>query len=103
MTHAPKAPLEAVINPAKAPRVRAFEFDEKVWYAATDEGLFRSVDQGKKWYGEPVEGESDFIAVNHFDDGSLTLVSPKHALLSRMKANPGPRSLTLSTSPDCTT
>ena len=83
VTHAPKATLEAVINPAKAPRVRALVLDEKVWYAATDQGLFRSVDQGKKWYGEPVEGESDFIVMNRFDDGSFTLVSPKRALLSR--------------------
>jgi photosystem II stability/assembly factor-like uncharacterized protein len=81
--HLSKAPLEAVIAPANAPRVLAFYFGEKVWYAATDAGLFTSVDQGNKWYGGPVEGESDFIAVNHFDDGSLTLVSPKHAFLSK--------------------
>ncbi len=83
VNHVSKASLEAVIAPAKAPRALAFEFGEKVWYAATDEGLFRSVDQGKKWYGEPVEGESDFIAVNHFDQATLTLVSPKHAFLSK--------------------
>jgi photosystem II stability/assembly factor-like uncharacterized protein len=83
VARAPKASLEAVIAPAKAPRVRFFEFRDKVWYAATNEGLFTSVDQGKKWYGGAVEGEGDFIAVNHFDDGSLTLVSPKRAFLSR--------------------
>ena len=79
----PKAPLEAVIAPAKAPRVRSLEFTDKAWYAATDQGLFVSVDQGRKWYGEPVEGESDFIVVNHFADGSVTLVSPKHIFLSK--------------------
>ena len=83
VTHVPKATLETVIAPAKAPRVRFLEFDQKVWYAATDEGLFRSVDQGKKWYGEPVEGESNFIAINRFDDGTLTLVSPKRVFLSK--------------------
>jgi hypothetical protein len=83
VTHAPKAPLEAVIAPAKAPRVRSLEFTDKAWYAATDQGLFVSVDQGRKWYGEPVEGESDFIVVNHFADGSVTLVSPKHIFLSK--------------------
>jgi photosystem II stability/assembly factor-like uncharacterized protein len=83
VTHLPKAPLEAVITAAKAPRVLALEFSEKVWYAATDEGLFTSVDQGRKWYGEAVGGESDFIAVNHFDDGSLALVSPKRVFLSK--------------------
>jgi photosystem II stability/assembly factor-like uncharacterized protein len=30
-----------------------------------------------------VEGESDFIVVNHFADGSVTLVSPKHIFLSK--------------------
>ena len=85
VTHVPKATLETVITPAKAPRVRFLEFDQKVWYAATDEGLFRSVDQGKKWYGEPVEGESNFIAINdqRFDDGTLTLLSPKRVFLSK--------------------
>ncbi len=78
----PKAPLEGAIDPAKAPRVRSLEMTDKVWYAATDQGLFISVDQGSKWYGEPVEGESDFIVVNRFAGGSLTLVSPKHAFFS---------------------
>ena len=56
----PKAPLEATIAIAKAPRVRSLQITDKVWYAATDQGLFTSVDQGSKWYGGPVEGESDF-------------------------------------------
>ena len=79
----PQASLEAAIATAKAPRVRSLEITDKAWYAATDQGLFTSVDQGRKWYGEPVEGESDFIVVNHFADGSLTLVSPKHIFLSK--------------------
>jgi len=79
----PQASLEVAIATAKAPRVRSLEITDKAWYAATDQGLFTSVDQGRKWYGEPVEGESDFIVVNHFADGSLTLVSPKHIFLSK--------------------
>ena len=75
--------LEAAIPLEKAPRVRSLEITDKVWYAATDQGLFRSFDQGSKWYGEPVDGEGDFIAVDRFADGSLTLVSPKRAFLSR--------------------
>ncbi len=67
----------------QAPRVRAIEMTDKAWYAATNEGLFVSVDQGRKWYGQPVEGESDLIAVNSFADGTLSLVSPKHVFLSR--------------------
>jgi photosystem II stability/assembly factor-like uncharacterized protein len=79
----PQASLEVAIATAKAPRVRSLEITDKAWYAATDQGLFTSVDQGRKWYGEPVAGESDFIVVNHFADGSLTLVSPKHIFLSK--------------------
>lgn len=76
------APPEHGIPLEKTPRVRAIEITDKAWYAATNEGLFVSVDRGRKWYGAPVEGESDFIAVNGFADGTL-LVSPKHAFLSR--------------------
>ena len=48
VTHAgAKAPLEAVIPPEKAPRVRSLEIADGVWYAATDQGLFTSVDHGK--------------------------------------------------------
>jgi photosystem II stability/assembly factor-like uncharacterized protein len=80
---AAKALLEGAIELAKAPRVRSLEMTDKAWYAATDVGLFVSVDQGSKWYGESVEGENDFIAVNGFADGSLTLVSPKRAFASK--------------------
>jgi photosystem II stability/assembly factor-like uncharacterized protein len=77
------APPEHGIAAEKTPRVRAIEITDKAWYAATNEGLFVSVDQGRKWYGAPVEGEGDFIAVNSFADGTISLVSPKHAFLSR--------------------
>ncbi len=84
VTHAlPKALLAEAIPTAKAPRVRSLVIADKVWYAATDQGLFTSVDQGSKWYGGPVNGESDFIVVNHFADGSVTLVNPKHIFLSK--------------------
>jgi photosystem II stability/assembly factor-like uncharacterized protein len=76
------APAEPGIPLDKAPRVRAIEITDKAWYAATNEGVFVSVDNGRKWYGAPVEGESDFIAVNSFADGALSLISPKHAFLS---------------------
>ena len=56
---------------------------EKAWYAATNEGLFISVDQGQKWYGQPVEGESNFSAVNSYEDGTVTLAGPKGAYISR--------------------
>jgi photosystem II stability/assembly factor-like uncharacterized protein len=77
-----KAPVEPAIPLEKTPRVRSIAVGEKEWYAATDEGLFISADEGKHWYGEPVEGENDLIAVNNFG-GTLALVSPRRAFLSQ--------------------
>ncbi len=77
-----KTPPEHPIALEKAPRVRAMEMTDYAWYAATNEGLFISVDHGKKWYGQPVEGESDLIAVNSLPDGTVSLVGPKHIFLS---------------------
>jgi len=77
----PAAP-EPVIALDRTPRIRAFDVAGSTWYAATNEGLFVSVDHGRKWYGATIEGESDFIAVNSFSDGVLSLVAPKRAFLS---------------------
>ena len=77
----PAAP-EPVIALDRTPRIRAFDVAGNTWYAATNEGLFVSVDHGRKWYGALIEGESDFIAVNSFSDGVLSLVAPKRAFLS---------------------
>src|SRR5271166_2398840 len=63
-----KVPPEPVIPLATAPRVRSLQMGEKAWFAATDQGLFISVDQGQKWYGQPVQGESNFGAVNSYED-----------------------------------
>ncbi len=78
-----KEPIEVPIPIAIAPRVRSIQITDKAWYAATNEGLFISVDGGKKWYGTPVDGESDFVAANDYPDGTLTLASVKRAFLSR--------------------
>jgi photosystem II stability/assembly factor-like uncharacterized protein len=78
-----KVPAEAVISPADAPRVRSLQMGEKAWFAATDDGLFVSVDQGERWYGQAVEGEREFSVVNSYDDGTVTLASHKSAYLSR--------------------
>ncbi len=80
---AKKAPVEVPIPIAIAPRVRSIQITDKAWYAATNEGLFISVDGGKKWYGTPVDGESDFIAANDYPDGTLMLATIKRAFLSR--------------------
>jgi photosystem II stability/assembly factor-like uncharacterized protein len=78
-----KAPVEVPIPIAIAPRVRSIQITDKAWYAATNEGLFISVDGGKKWYGAPVDGETDFVAANDYPDGTLTLATIKRAFLSR--------------------
>ena len=56
---------------------------DSAWFAATDDGLFTSVDHGERWYGQAVEGERDFSAVNTYDDGTVTLAGLKGAYLSR--------------------
>jgi photosystem II stability/assembly factor-like uncharacterized protein len=78
-----KEPAEVPIPIAIAPRVRSIQITEKAWYAATNDGLFISVDGGKKWYGTSVDGESDFLAANDYPDGTLTLASIKRAFISR--------------------
>ncbi len=67
----------------KTPRVLAFDLDGDKWYAATTDGVFVSSDQGHKWYGSGVEGEHEFVAVVSFADGSVGLVAPTHAYMSR--------------------
>lgn len=82
-TVAKKGPIEVPIPIAIAPRVRSIQITDKAWYAATNEGLFISVDGGKKWYGTPVNGESDFLTANDYPDGTLLLATIKRAFLSR--------------------
>ncbi len=78
----PKVPPEPVIPLATAPRVRSLQMGEKAWFAATDQGLFISVDQGQKWYGQPIQGESNFSAVYSYEDETVTLAGAKGAWLS---------------------
>ena len=77
-----KVPAEPVIAEAEAPRIRSLQFGKEAWFAATEQGLFISLDQGKKWYGQPIEGQSNFGNVNSYDDGAVTLVSHNAALIS---------------------
>lgn len=81
-TAARKAPLEHAIPLADSPRILAFNLDGDKWYAATNDGLFISSDHGHKWYGGPVQGEKEFIAVSVMSDGTVGLVAPKHAYSS---------------------
>jgi photosystem II stability/assembly factor-like uncharacterized protein len=64
------------------PRIRSLDVSGDTWYAATNDGLFMSNDHGRKWYGGMVEGDMEFIAVNGFTDGTVSLVGPKRAFLS---------------------
>ena len=77
------APPEKTIPDDQTPRVRAILMTDTAWYAATDDGLFVSNDQGAKWYGGPVQDETNFIALHDFGNGVLSLMSSKHAFLSR--------------------
>ena len=77
-----KSPLEHPIPAGEAPRIRSFDLGGDTWYAATNEGVFVSTDHGRKWYGGMVEGETNFIAVNSFPDGTISLIAPKRAFLS---------------------
>jgi photosystem II stability/assembly factor-like uncharacterized protein len=81
-TTAHRAAPEHAIPEDATPRIRAMDLNGSAWYAATNEGLFVSPDQGHKWYGTMVEGESDFIAVNSFSDDALSLLTPNRAFLS---------------------
>ena len=74
---------ETPIPVAIAPRIRALLIAGKVWYAASNEGLFISEDQGRKWYGEPLLGKQDLIGVQPLDAGGLVAISPAQAFLSR--------------------
>ena len=51
------------------------------WYAATSQGLFRSLDAGKSWTGGPVSGATDFIAVDSVGQ-TVFAATPTVALLS---------------------
>jgi photosystem II stability/assembly factor-like uncharacterized protein len=78
---APK-PKEKEIPLETTPRVQALDLEGETWYAATNDGLFVSTDHGHRWYEAAVEGARDFVAVNTFPDGTVSLVAPKNAFLS---------------------
>jgi len=73
---------EHAIPLESTPRIQAFDLVGDTWYAATNEGLFVSVDHGRKWYGTMVEGANDFVAINTFSEGTVSLVASKRAFLS---------------------
>lgn len=52
-------------------RVTALKITDAAWFAASSQGLFRSLDQGKSWTGGPVLGNRDFVAVDALDNKVL--------------------------------
>ena len=72
---------EEVSSQLKA-RVGELALTPQRWFAATSEGVFVSVDQGKSWHGGPVLAFSDFIAVDAWDDNVIA-ATPTRVLLSR--------------------
>jgi photosystem II stability/assembly factor-like uncharacterized protein len=67
-------------------RVAQLKVADHRWYAATSQGLFRSLDSGKSWTGGPVIGNTDFISVDHHGD-VVFAATPRWALLSRNGGN----------------
>ena len=66
----------------QTPRILSLSLVGDRWYAGTTDGLFVSADHGRKWYGGPVEGEHEFIAVNTLSDGAVAVICPKRAFVS---------------------
>ncbi len=75
-------PAEHEIPSDNTPRIQAFDLAGDSWYAATNDGLFVSTDQGRKWYRASALDEMDYVAINTFPDGTVSLISPKRAFLS---------------------
>jgi ligand-binding sensor domain-containing protein len=63
-------------------RVAQVKISADRWLAATSQGLYRSLDQGKSWTGGPVLGQMSFVAVDSSDDLVLA-ASPTEVLFSR--------------------
>jgi photosystem II stability/assembly factor-like uncharacterized protein len=63
-------------------RVISMELTPAKWFAASNEGLFTSTDEGKAWKGGPVLGHREFIGVKANGSTVMALTS-RAVLLSR--------------------
>ena len=63
-------------------RVADLEITPEAWLAATSQGLFTSVDDGKNWRGGAVLGQRDFIAV-HAAGQMVVAITPAVMAVSR--------------------
>lgn len=73
---------ETPIPIAIAPRIRALLLTDAIWYAATNEGLFVSGDEGRKWYSDGGLSQQDLVGIQQVDANTLAAVSPTHAAVS---------------------
>jgi photosystem II stability/assembly factor-like uncharacterized protein len=62
-------------------RVSQLDLGEHKWFAATSQGVFISLDQGKSWHGGPLLGETNFVAVTALNSDVLA-ATPTRVLLS---------------------
>jgi len=56
------------------------------WFAATSEGLYRSLDSAKSWNGGPVLGNKNFVAVD-VDHDSVLAATPEAVVISHDGGN----------------
>jgi len=54
----PKAARRSMRSPWTIRTVRGFDMTGSTWYAATNDGLFVSVDHGHRWYGGMIEAKA---------------------------------------------
>jgi photosystem II stability/assembly factor-like uncharacterized protein len=62
-------------------RVLDVKTGETKWFAASSQGLYRSLDRGKSWTGGPVLDRKEFVAVDAVDNKVLA-ASPNAVMLS---------------------
>ena len=67
-------------------RIFQVRVDSEKWFAATSQGLYRSLDAGKSWTGGSVLGQKEFLSVA-VDHDSVLASSPERVLLSRDGGN----------------
>ncbi len=77
----PKPQVEWIKSELNA-RVSQIQVSANRWFAATAQGLYQSVDEGKSWRGGPILGQRDFRAVSVAGDVVLAS-TPSSAVLSR--------------------
>ncbi len=67
-------------------RVAEVRTDEAAWFAATSQGIYRSLDKGRSWTGGSVLGRKDFVAVDAREQTVLA-ASPDAVMLSEDGGN----------------